>query len=143
MSDFDLVECSSCGVICFDPLPTPEQLSTFYSASYYNFEKDREEGKGMAFAHRLRRWKESGEFLDVGCATGFFINGIKKHSNWNVHGTDFSKSAVKFADENLGLDVRCGDLSDAGYHDASLDYVHVNNVLEDVLYPVLLKNADA
>jgi 2-polyprenyl-3-methyl-5-hydroxy-6-metoxy-1,4-benzoquinol methylase len=138
MSDFDLVECSSCGVICFDPLPTPEQLSVFYSASYYNFEKDREEGKGMAFARRLRRWKESGEFLDVGCATGFFINGIKKHSKWNVHGTDFGKSAAKFANEKLGLDVRHGDISDAGFDDASFDYVHVNNVLEHVLNPVSL-----
>ena len=137
-TEFDLAECPECGVIYFDPMPTPEQLSIFYSASYYNFDKEREEGKGMAFARRLRRLKERGEFLDVGYATGFFINGIRKHSEWNVHGTDFGESAVRFARDKLGLDVRLGDLPTAGFPDASFDYVHVNNVLEHVLNPVQL-----
>ncbi len=137
-SDFDLVECPKCGIICFDPLPSPAELNRFYSASYYDFDMEREQGKGMAFAARLRRWEEKGEFLDVGCATGFFIDGIRKHSGWGVHGTDFGESAVNFAREKLGLDVRLGNLSDAGFPDGYFDYVHVNNVLEHVLDPVSL-----
>ena len=135
---FDLVECNACGVICFDPLPTVGQLSTFYSASYYDFDRSREEGKGMAFARRLRAWKTRGRFLDVGCATGFFLNGIKKHTEWEVFGTDFGASAVKYARETLGLNVVQGDLSDAQFPDGYFDYVHVNNVLEHVLDPVSL-----
>lgn len=137
-TDFDLVECAQCGVIFFDPLPTPAQLDIFYSASYYDFDREREEGKGMAYAKRLHRLKQTGRFLDVGCATGFFINGIKKHSNWDVYGTDFGESAVRFAREKLSLDVRHGDLSEAGFPQSFFDYVHVNNVLEHVLDPISL-----
>lgn len=137
-SAFDLVECASCGVICFDPMPTPEQLSVFYSASYYDFDREREEGKGLGFAKRLQKIKEKGHFLDVGCATGFFINGIRKYSEWEVHGTDFGEDAVRFAREKLHLDVRHGNLADAGFQNGFFDYVHVNNVLEHVLDPVSL-----
>lgn len=137
-ADFDLVECTNCGVMYFDPLPTPGQLATFYSASYYDFDRSREEGKGMAFARGLNRLKPTGKFLDVGCATGFFINGIRNHSKWDVYGTDFGESAVRFARERLHLDVRQGDLADARFADAYFDYVHVNNVLEHVLNPMPL-----
>lgn len=74
----------------------------------------------------------------MGCATGFFINGIKKHSNWEVYGTDFGESAVRFAREQLGLSVVQGDLADARFPDEFFDYVHVNNVLEHVLNPISL-----
>lgn len=137
-SEFDLVECPECGVIAFRPMPTLGQLNMFYSSAYYDFDRGREEGKGMAFASRLRRIKETGNFLDVGCATGFFINGLRKHCRWNVFGTDFGGPAVRFAREVLGLDVRPGDLAGAGFPDAFFDYVHVNNVLEHVLDPLSL-----
>ncbi|MGA2622449.1 MAG: class I SAM-dependent methyltransferase [Bacteroidota bacterium] len=135
---FDLVECPGCGVMRFDPLPTSPQLASFYNASYYDFDRSREEGKGMAFAARLKRWKKTGRFLDVGCATGFFINGIRNNSDWEVFGTDFGRSAVRCARETLHLNVVEGDLADAGFPDAFFDYVHVNNVLEHVLDPLSL-----
>jgi SAM-dependent methyltransferase len=137
-TEYDLVECPSCAVLYFDPMPTTEELAAFYSASYYNFERSREEGKGMTWAKQLRRLKESGTFLDIGCATGFFINGIRNHSNWQVYGTDFGESAVAYAREHLGLDVRQGDIAEAGFEDGFFDYVHLNNVLEHVPDPVSL-----
>jgi 2-polyprenyl-3-methyl-5-hydroxy-6-metoxy-1,4-benzoquinol methylase len=137
-TEFDLVECAACGVIYFAPMPSVQQLQEFYSAAYYDHDKWREEGKGMAFAKRLMKWRTAGNFLDVGCAAGFFINGIQKHSQWRVYGTDFGESAVRYARETLNLDVRHGDLADVHFPDAFFDYVHVNNVLEHVLEPVSL-----
>jgi len=137
-SEYDLVECAECGVIYFSPMPTQAQLREFYSATYYDFDKGREEGKGMAFAHTLKRWKTKGRFVDVGCATGFFINGIRNNSEWEVYGTDFGESAVRYARDILKLNVVQGDLADARFPDAFFDYVHVNNVLEHVLDPLSL-----
>ena len=85
-TEYDFVECPTCGVLYFSPMPTTAQLTRFYSAAYYNFDRWREEGKCMAFARQLKRWKSAGKFLDVGCATGFFIHGIKQHSQWEVYG---------------------------------------------------------
>jgi len=137
-TSFDLLECSGCGVIFTSPLPTETQLAEFYTGSYYEFNRSRLEGKGMAFAGRLRRWREKGRFLDIGCATGFFMNGIRKYSEWEVYGVDFGEKAVRYARDELGLEVKHGELSDAGYPPAFFDYIHVNNVLEHVLDPVWL-----
>lgn len=137
-TEYNLVKCLRCGIIFFNPLPTVDQLATFYSASYYDFNPWREQGKGMAFARQLSKWKKSGTFLDVGCATGFFIYGIKNHSSWEVYGTDFGESAIRFAKEKLGLNAFHGDLSDIAFPDEHFDYVHVNNVLEHVPNPVPL-----
>jgi SAM-dependent methyltransferase len=139
-TEYNLVECEECGIIYFNPMPTIPQLATFYSAGYYDFDRWREEGKGMAFARQLQRWKTTGKFIDVGCATGFFINGIKNHSQWEVYGTDFGESAIRFAQENLGLHAFHGDLADAKFPSDYFDYVHVNNVLEHVPNPVELLN---
>jgi SAM-dependent methyltransferase len=133
---FNLTECPGCGASYFEPMPSAEQLADFYSGSYYDFDRHSQEGKGMAFARDLTRWRQSGRFLDVGCATGFFINGIRRHSDWDVYGTDFGGDAVRFASDELGLDVREGELVDAGFDDAYFDYIHVNNVLEHVRDPV-------
>jgi SAM-dependent methyltransferase len=137
-TEYDLVECPHCRIIYFNPLPTIEQLAAFYSASYYDFDPWREQGKGMAFARQLSKWKKTGKFLDVGCATGFFIYGIKNHSAWEVYGTDFGESAIRFAKEKLGLNAFHGDLASIHFPDDHFDYVHMNNVLEHVPNPVPL-----
>lgn len=137
-TEYDCIECPTCGVIYFSPMPTTAQLTLFYSAAYYNFDRWREEGKGMAFARQLTQWKSTGKFLDVGCATGFFMHGIKQHAQWEVYGTDFGASAVQFARTELGLNVRLGDLTEAHFPSSYFDYVHVNNVLEHVPNPLAL-----
>jgi len=131
-----LVQCPDCGVICFDPLPSVEILNRFYSAAYYDFRRWPGEAGGAWFGRKLRKIGPTGRFLDVGCATGFFLNGIRQSSRWEVHGVEFSKAAVAYARRELGLDVLPGDLKDANYPDDYFDYVHVNNVLEHVLNPV-------
>ena len=135
---YDLVECLACGVLYFHPLPPEAELTCFYSAAYYSFDRSPEEAKGRWFAARLRRWKARGTFLDVGCVTGFFLHGIQAHSAWEVYGTEFGESAVQFARERLGLHVTQGNLGAAHFPEAFFDYVHVNNVLEHVLDPVAL-----
>jgi 2-polyprenyl-3-methyl-5-hydroxy-6-metoxy-1,4-benzoquinol methylase len=133
---YDLAECPACGVIACDPLPSPVQLAEFYSAAYYDFDRYREEGKGMAFARKLTKWRKTGRLLDIGCATGFFIHGVKNNSAWEVYGTDFGESAVRFANEKLQLDVRQGNLIDIAFPAKFFDFIHINNVLEHVLKPV-------
>ena len=135
---FDVVECSRCRVRYFEPMPSLQELQDFYSGEYYDFQRHKEEGKGMAFAAGLKRWRKHGRFLDVGCATGYFLNGVKQHSGWEVYGTDFGEDAVRNARDELGLDVRHGELTDAGFDAEFFDYVHVNNVLEHVREPLAL-----
>ena len=132
----DLVVCQDCGVMHFDPLPVDKELERFYSASYYNFNPWHDTAKGQIYARRLSKWRPKGRFLDVGCAQGYFLKGIKDHSHWHVRGVDFSQEAVLFARDKLGLDVYQGSLWDASFSSRYFDYIHINNVLEHVLDPV-------
>lgn len=135
-SEYDLVECAECGVLRFSPLPTEAELNEFYSASYFDFEKHKSEGKGMAFARKYLSRRRTGKFLDVGCATGFFINGIRQNSDWEVFGVDFSAEAVGFAKNELGLNAVSGELAEINFPGAHFDFVHMNNVLEHVRNPL-------
>lgn len=137
-SRYDLVECPGCGVIRLDPLPTFAVLEQFYSAEYFDFDPRSAEGKGAVYATRLKRLKRKGAFLDIGCATGHLLSGIRQHCDWDVHGVEFGAAAVDYARAKLGLEVRQGDLCQAGYPDTFFDYIHLNNVLEHVLDPVAL-----
>jgi SAM-dependent methyltransferase len=132
---FDLLRCMACGTRFFHPLPTDRQLSAFYAAEYYTFDRENEEGKGRCFAHWLSRLQTTGKFLDVGCATGFMLNGISQDSVWELYGCELSPEASAFARDQLGLHVSTGQLVDASYPDRYFDVVQVNNVLEHVLDP--------
>jgi SAM-dependent methyltransferase len=134
--EFALKECRRCRVRYLDPMPDDRQLAHFYLPRYYGGDWYKQLGKGMAFARRELSGLAPGLFLDVGCSLGHFIEGIRRHSQWKVAGVEWSHESVRFACTQLGLDVREGELADCGFESASVDYLHVNNVLEHVRDPL-------
>lgn len=134
---FDLVECPTCAARYLWPLPTAEELQDLYSPHYYGSDWYKQLGWGTAFA-KFGLSKKGGRFLDVGCGLGFFIEGIRKNSNWEVYGVEFTAGATDFARGQLGLDVRQGELVDVHYPPAFFDYVQIRNVLEHVREPMTL-----
>jgi SAM-dependent methyltransferase len=137
-SEYDLAECAECAARYFRPMPTADELNNFYSNQYYGGDWYKQQGWGMAFAGSFLRGLPPGRFLDVGCGLGFFLDGIRRHSAWKVCGVEFSPSAVAYANRELELDVRQGELSEVGFPDGHFDYLHVCNVLEHVTDPVRL-----
>ena len=133
-------QCPGCGLSRLFPLPSPRELSDFYHSGYYNFNRHSEEGKGYYWARRLKSFQPKGRFLDIGCATGFFLNGVKKNCGWEVFGQETGKEAAAYARKTLGLDVRGVPLEKAGFPGDFFDFIHFNNVLEHVLDPDSMLN---
>jgi len=133
-----IIECQQCQLGILWPLPSPDEIQSYYSLGYYDFNRHGQEGKGYSYARLLTRIKPKGSFLDVGCATGFFINGINNNCAWQVAGVEIGPAAAAYARDELGLEIKTGPLAEAKYPDASFDYVHVNNVLEHVTDPTAL-----
>jgi SAM-dependent methyltransferase len=80
-------------------------------------------------------YRGEGRILDVGCGSGKLLADLREQG-WQVYGVDFSPVAVEYAKNQNGLDVRLGDLFQAGYQDGFFDVVMFNHSLEHVYNPL-------
>ena len=80
-------------------------------------------------------YRGDGRILDVGCGPGKLLSDLREQG-WKVYGVDFSPIAVEYARSQHGLDVRLGDLFQAGYESGFFDVVMFNHSLEHIYNPV-------
>lgn len=80
-------------------------------------------------------FRGEGRILDVGCGPGKLLSDLREQG-WEVYGVDFSAVAVDYARSRHGLDVRLGDLFQAGYKDGYFDVVMFNHSLEHIYNPL-------
>ncbi len=142
----DAMECQSCGIIFIHPQPSSEEIRRLYSKEY--FEGDFRCGhEGSYFddatldhladeslLDRIKKYKPEGDFLEVGCAGGAFLNAARK-AGYNVRGVEFSEDASEFARTKFHLDVVTGDLMDAHFSPQSFDVIFMGDVLEHLPKP--------
>jgi len=133
---YNLVECDCCNVRFLNPLPDMEALNRFYAPHYYGSDWYKQEEKGKMFARNMPGAGFGGRFLDVGCNLGYFLRAAADASGYEAHGVEISPEAVSHARNKLSLDVRRGELMDAGYPDSFFDFIRVNNVIEHVRDPL-------
>ncbi|RKY92666.1 hypothetical protein DRQ15_01710 [candidate division KSB1 bacterium] len=148
LSEREVVRCTNCRLAFVNPLPTEDELQRFYVQQYFlsddprwgfcNYFANRKSQylQGRIIARRLRRWKPHGRVLDVGCATGFLLEGIRDHCTWEVFGIEISEWAVKIARTQLGLNVTLGTLEKAEFPDNFFDIILLNDILEHVRDPL-------
>lgn len=119
--------CSTCGLV-YHPRPEPEATKDLYNADYFqggrdgnvgyvDYERDGSWEAGFiweSLGRELSRFvPEKGRLLDVGCASGHFVEVANKHG-WQGSGIDVSDYAVGEGIKK-GLDLHAGRLQDAGF----------------------------
>jgi len=129
----NLVQCPSCQAAYYDPIPAWEEIAQCYPHAYFcdffsQYWKDIY--KGRFLAESLTAWKPTGRFLDVGCALGSLLKGVLDYSDWSVVGVEFSAPAARAGSELNGVEIHAGSLGKCPVQPESLDYIHMNNVLE-------------
>ena len=136
--------CRSCGLLFVWPLPTGnlEIYSEDYFAGaqggfgYVDYDRDK---SAMAdtfesYLDRLAgRHPQLGELLDVGAATGFFLD-LARTRGWRTCGVEPSKYASLAATEK-GLTVYRGVVEELDLPDASFDVITMWDVIEHVNNP--------
>jgi len=146
---FSIVQCQRCGLLFLNPRPTPQEMGRFYPYSQYKDEFTpaiEDEPSAVVRFNRLyhmericrsvERVKREGQLLDVGCATGNFLERMRRRGNWQACGVEVNAEAAQYARDRFGLDVFTGELSAAGYADRSFDVVTLWNVLEHLHSPL-------
>jgi len=143
---FHMVRCSRCGLHYLNPQPTMEELVCHYSEDYDPFQALSPDELPLlprlsllyGLNKRCRavdRYKSGGYLLEIGCATGLFLDAMRRRGYWRVQGVDVSEKAVRYAREALGLEVFHGPVTEARFSDDTFDAVVMWDVLEHVHSP--------
>ena len=83
----------------------------------------------------LHPFVENGSLLEVGCASGMYLDLMRSLGWERVVGVDISAGAIDQARELLGLEAYCGELSDVDFDDESFDAVSMSHTLEHIAEP--------
>ena len=145
-NEFELYKCNSCKLLFLYPLP---ELIDVYNKSYFSgaesgfgyvdYDKDKEPmtptfEKYLDIVSSLGI--KGGKLLDVGSATGFFMN-IAKNRGFQVYGVELSDFAAKMG-RKKGLNIITGDLEGAHFPDGYFDVVTMYDVLEHIFLPKII-----
>jgi len=96
-----VVRCRSCGLVFYDPQPSPAQAAALYSVDYLEDEYPQALAhERVQLAHRrlarIERMTGVGSLLDVGCGRGDFLIAARERG-WTVAGLDRSPAAARMS----------------------------------------------
>jgi SAM-dependent methyltransferase len=140
---FKFVRCKVCEILQLVPMPTLEELQSYYPPNYHGFHTM---GRGIISSlYRIvynLRFKEyvsymgpQGTLLDVGCADATYFDLFnKKFPTAVLSGVEFI-DAVASKGRQAGRDVKTGILSDLD-DKPQFDLIIMNNLIEHVLNPI-------
>ena len=137
--------CPRCGFRQVRPRLTANQIKALYPSDYFDAaspvgyadyarEFQRRQREAYFLNRWLRRLGSRGRLLEVGCALGFLLSGLKR-SGWHVQGVDASAFAAHYASTRYDVDVACATLEEARFPDGAFDVVIQKDLLEHVADP--------
>jgi 2-polyprenyl-3-methyl-5-hydroxy-6-metoxy-1,4-benzoquinol methylase len=142
--EFLLVECQVCGLMYLSPQPEWPELIQHYPDEYAPYVKQAatsgyhrwRERQGLRRRCRaVARFQPGGSLLDVGCATGQFLDEMRQRGKWETFGVEPVVTPATFAREQFGLNVFTGTLEEAHFPEQMFDVITLWDVLEHVVDP--------
>jgi 2-polyprenyl-3-methyl-5-hydroxy-6-metoxy-1,4-benzoquinol methylase len=146
---YQFVTCGKCSLIFVAPSLKMEHLRELYAhQSYSDIVKAlmdesnvyRRERFGSERVAIINKWSPQAagprRLLDVGCATGFFLEAAKA-AGWDVYGVEANPYAVDYARKN-GLDVRNEMIEDTTFAPGTFDAITLFEVIEHVHEPMAI-----
>lgn len=138
------VECTGCGFIWINPIPTDRKIDDFYA----NYDKLRKKiSKEMTDKRKLQYTIDRDfiynffinytyvETLDFGCYDGSFLNVFDER--FIKHGIEKNESAANWAKQNraFGSNVYTGNIKNTPFKDDSFDLIIMRGVIEHLTHP--------
>jgi len=143
---FYLVRCVACGLVFLNPHPSPIEMMAFYPADYLPYAKppiqetswlkrlDRQLGIRQLCLPVIQSAGSPGRILDVGCATGSFLVGMRAYG-WETWGVEPNPTTAQYARDQAGLNVKTGILEESNFSAEFFDVITLWHVFEHVFDP--------
>lgn len=144
MKGFQLVSCTSCGLVYVVNPPDAAFLEKLYSSAGSNYHTQlrdpasvqyqrikRISANHLAFVKRIAK---SGHLVDVGCSTGQFM-ALAQHNGFDCAGIEFSRDSADFVVAETGLPVEHGSIHDSQLPAESCELLTMFDVIEHVPDP--------
>jgi 2-polyprenyl-3-methyl-5-hydroxy-6-metoxy-1,4-benzoquinol methylase len=143
-------QCSHCTFVFLDPRLTADELRLLYSDEYFlhdgadlgahsasDYETAAIKGsvKFPEILGWIRRFKPSGDFFEIGCGMGYFLEYARKHG-YAVSGIEYAELGVRTCREKFGLDVRRGSFEELAPEPGRYDVIFMGDVLEHLIEPL-------
>lgn len=145
MGQFEIVKCKKCGLVYTEPQRVG---ADHYEEEYFVNKRSHERGYDNYIADKeniiktsrrrledIREYKQTGRLLDLGCATGFFME-VAKNDGWDCFGVDVSKFASNHGKNKLGLNIFHGTLENAKFENNYFDVVTMWDYIEHSSNPL-------
>ncbi len=141
--EFNVVRCRICGLLHLDPVPTEEELTSYYAGSYYAFQPISKPDRWATLKQKILRspipnhdpsFRTPGDFLDIGCGSGSYL-AVMRSRGWKVRGVEPNAYGVENG-RRAGFDIFHGTLLQAEFPPGSFDYVRSNHSFEHMPNPV-------
>ncbi len=145
---YDVVRCQQCSLLFVSPMPAPSTVLEQYSENYFlsstpleggyeNYSEDEPSIK-KTFLHRFNNFpamlrSKPGSVLDIGCATGLFLD-LMRDKKWQTTGVDVSSYAADIA-RSKGHAIVNKELISAKLPAESFDLIVLWDVIEHFVDP--------
>lgn len=144
----NLVQCQDCELIFQNPRPSYDEMGKHYPPEYESHGPTLKNSNNSWLLNRalqygmdkrrrfVTRHKNQGRLLDIGCATGHFLQDMQKLGSWDLMGVETSTHAAGIARDQYDLQVFAGTVEEANFPDQFFDVVTMWDVLEHLYNPI-------
>jgi 2-polyprenyl-3-methyl-5-hydroxy-6-metoxy-1,4-benzoquinol methylase len=147
---FQAKQCAHCSFVFLDPRLRPEELELLYSDEYFlhdgadfgahsstDYESAAIKGsvKFPEILGWIQRYKPSGEFFEIGCGMGYFLD-FARRNGYAVSGIEYAELGVRTCQTKFGLSVQRGSFEDFPLQPDRYDVMFMGDVLEHLIQPL-------
>lgn len=146
-TEHNIIYCSQCTVQFLSPQLSDEALQQLYSENYYSSWgiKGQEENdstrqmKIATFSLRMdliKQFRSGGKVLDIGCATGYFLE-LSTKEGFEPYGVEISAYAAQIAKSKFGAaNIFVGTLEQCSFPNRYFDVIAMSDLIEHVRDPI-------
>jgi 2-polyprenyl-3-methyl-5-hydroxy-6-metoxy-1,4-benzoquinol methylase len=148
LDEYKILKCPCCHLVFTEPLNIdPVELysadyfedfqSKFFSSCHEDYVSYERDPRLAAFEQGLElisSYKKAGRILDVGCATGVFLD-MSRNRGWEPHGVDISEYASDYAREKFGIRVETKELQEVDFPARYFDVITMWDTIEHLSNP--------